>query len=110
MLDETHCDAIMIGRAALGNPWIIKNTICYLETGKLLPNPSIQDTINMIKKHLNYLLKIKPEKPALLEMRTNTCYYLKGIPNTSNIKKELFQTKTKEEFLNVINKIGTPSQ
>lgn len=110
MLDETHCDAIMIGRAALGNPWIIKNTICYLETGKLLPNPSIQDTINMIKKHLNYLLKIKPEKTALLEMRTNTCYYLKGIPNTSNIKKELFQTKTKEEFLNVINKIGTPSQ
>lgn len=110
MLDETKCDAIMIGRAALGNPWIIKNTIHYLNTNELLTNPTTKDKINMIKKHLDYLLKIKPEKTALLEMRTNTCYYLKGIPNTSNIKKELFQTKTKDQFLNVINKIKTPSQ
>lgn len=107
MLDETKCDAIMIGRAALGNPWIIKNTIYYLETGKLRPNPTTKDKINMIKKHFNYLIKIKPEKTALLEMRTNTCYYLKGIPNTSSIKTELFQTKTKDDFLNVIQKIET---
>ena len=62
MLDETKCDAIMIARGALGNPWIIKNTVHYLETGKLLPEPTKQDKIDMIKKHLNYLLEIKPEK------------------------------------------------
>ncbi len=110
MLDETKCDAIMIGRAALGNPWIIKNTIHYLNTNELLKNPNTLDKINMIKKHLNYLLKIKPEKTALLEMRTNACYYLKGIENTSSIKKELFKTNTKEEFLKVIDKIKTPNQ
>ena len=108
MLYQTNCDAIMVGRAALGNPWLIKNTIHYLKTNQLLKNPTTLDKINMIKKHFNYLLKIKNEKTALLEMRTNTCYYLKGMPNTSNIKKELFQTKTKEEFLNVIDKLKTP--
>lgn len=106
MLEETNCDAIMIGRAALGNPWIIKNTIHYLNKNEILKEPTNQDKIKMIEKHFNYLLKIKPEKTALLEMRTNACYYLKGIQNTSNIKKELFQAKTKQEFLNIIKKIS----
>lgn len=109
MLDITGCDAVMIGRSALGNPWIIKNTIHYLKANKLLPPPTTKDKINMIKKHFNYLLKIKPEKTALLEMRTNTCYYLKGIPNTANLKKEIFKTITKEDFLKVIDQIKTSS-
>ena len=107
MLDITGCDAIMIGRAALGNPFIIKNTIHYLKNGELLKEPSTKEKINMIKKHLDYLMQIKEEKTALLEMRTNACYYLKGISNTSSIKKELFQTKTKKEFLKIIEKIDS---
>ena len=107
MIDITGCDAIMIGRAALGNPFIIKNTIHYLEKGELLKEPTTKEKINMIKKHLDYLVQIKEEKTALLEMRTNACYYLKGISNTSSIKKELFQTKTKTEFLKIIEKIDS---
>ena len=106
MLEETGCDAIMIGRAALGNPWIIKNTIHYLETGKLLKEPTKQDKIEMIKKHLNYLLEIKPEKTALLEMRTEASYYLKGLKGAAPYKIKLFQTKTKEEFLKVIDEFS----
>lgn len=105
MIDITGCDAIMIGRAALGNPFIIKNTVHYLEKGELLKEPTTKEKINMIKKHLDYLVQIKEEKTALLEMRTNACYYLKGISNTASIKKELFQTKTKNEFLKIIEKI-----
>ena len=105
MLDYTGCDAIMIGRGVLGNPWLIKNTIHYLETGVLLETQTKKDKINMIKKHLEYLLKIKPEKTAILEMRTITAYYLKGLPGAATIKQEVFKTKTKEEFLEVIDKI-----
>lgn len=105
MLDYTGCDAIMIGRGVLGNPWLIKNTINYLETGKMLKEPTKEYKINMIKKHLEYLLKIKPEKTAILEMRTMTAYYLKGLSSTASIKQEIFKTKTKEEFLKVLNKI-----
>lgn len=106
MLAETKCDAIMIARGALGNPWIIKNTIHYLETGELLKEPTKQDKIDMIKKHLNYLLEIKPEKTALLEMRTQASYYLKGLKGAAPYKIKLFQTKTKEEFLNVIDEFS----
>ena len=105
MLDYTGCDAIMIGRGVLGNPWLIKNTINYLEKGTKPECPSVQEIKKMIKKHLNYLLNIKEEKTALLEMRTQTAYYLKGLPNTAKIKEKIFKTKTKEEFLKIIEEI-----
>ena len=60
----------------------------------------------MIKKHFNYLLEIKPEKVALLEMRTQASYYLKGINNASSYKIRLFQTKTKEEFLKILDEFS----
>lgn len=105
MLEYTGCDAIMIGRAALGNPWIIKETVEYLENNKEIDKPTIEEKKKMIKKHLGYLLEIKNEKTALLEMRTNCAYYLKGIPNTAKIKQEIFKTKTKEEFIKEVDKI-----
>ena len=105
MLEYTGCDAIMIGRAALGNPWIIKETVEYLDNNKEVKKPTIEEKKEMIKKHFNYLLEIKPASVALLEMRTNSAYYLKGIPNTAQIKQEIFKTKTKEEFLEEIDKI-----
>ena len=105
MLDYTGCDAVMIGRGVLGNPWLIKNTVYYLKTGKLLDGPTCKEKIEMIKKHLNYLLKTKNEKNAILEMRTHASYYLKGIRNSAIIKQKLFKTKTKEEFLKVIDEV-----
>lgn len=104
MLDYTGCDAIMIGRAALGNPWILKNTINYLSNEETI-SPTIEDKKEMIKKHFNYLLKFKNEKIALLEMRTITAYYLKGVEKSSRIKEKVFKTKTKEELLKIINEI-----
>ena len=59
----------------------------------------------MIQKHFNYLLKLKNEKTALLEMRTISAYYLKGVKNSAKIKERIFKTKTKEELLEIINKI-----
>ena len=101
MLDFTGCDAIMIGRGVLGNPWLIKNTINYLD-GKELIEVTPNDKLDMIVKHFNYLLEIKEEKTALLEMRTQASYYLKGLKNSSFVKGKLFTCETKEEFLNLI--------
>lgn len=105
MLEKTGCDAIMIARASLGNPWIFKEVKTYLEDEKKLPKVTIEEKKQMIKKHFEYLLKNKNEKTALLEMRTNTAYYLKGIPNMAKVKQEIFKTKTKEEFLNIIESV-----
>ncbi len=106
MLDETGCDAIMIARAALGNPWLLKDIINYLDGKDINTVISKQDKIDMIKKHFNYLLEIKPEKVALLEMRTQASYYLKGVNNASLYKTKLFQTKTKEEFLKILDEFS----
>lgn len=98
MLEETGCDAVMIGRAVLGNPWIIRECITYLETGELLEKPTEEEKINMLLHHFELLLKIKNEKLAVLEIRTHAAYYLKGIKEASSLKNEIFKVKTKEEF------------
>lgn len=104
MLEKTGCTAIMIGRAALGNPFLIQNAVRYLDNLSVLEF-SDSDKINVIKRHFRYLLDIKAEKQAVLEMRTNICYYLKGMKNTSSIKQKVFKCQSKEEFLNIIDSI-----
>jgi len=102
MLKETNCDAIMIGRGALGNPWFIKEVYEYIEKGNIIDKPTYIDKINMAIKHLNLLLEYNNEKKAILEMRSNICYYLKGIPNSTEIKKEIFKVITKKEFIGIL--------
>lgn len=110
MLDETGCDAVMIGRALLGNPWLVKECIDYLEIGKEPEIVTIEERISMIKKHLEYLLESKPLKVAMLEIRSHAAWYLKSVPNSKELKQQIFKTTTKEElfelldnFLKVIN-------
>jgi len=105
MLDYTSCDAVMIGRAVLGNPWLLKETVEYLEEGTLPKEISKQEKVEMLKKHYKLLLETKNEKLASLEIRSHLAWYLKGIPNTSEIKEEIFKTNNKEEILELINQI-----
>lgn len=106
MLDYTKCDAVMIGRGALGNPFLLKQCVDYLDKGILPKEITKKEKLDMMKKHFNYLLEIKDEKTALLEMRTHSAYYLKGIKGSSEIKQKIMQVKEKEEFLNIINQFG----
>lgn len=103
MLDETGCDAVMIGRGALGNPWLIKEVVAYLENGTILPEPSYHDRINMCYKHLDYLLKIKSEKVSVLEMRSHVSWYLKSLPGNTSVKKEIMSAKNSEEIKKILN-------
>jgi len=103
MLDETGCDAIMIGRGVLGNPWLIKECLEYIENGTIPQPVSIQDKISMIKYHLNNLLETKPYKVAMLEIRTHAAYYLKGLPEGKELKVEIFKTKDKEELIKLLD-------
>lgn len=102
MIDQTGCDAVMIGRGVLGNPFLIKQVLTYLKTGELIPNQSPKEKIQTCLKHFDYLLQIKPEKIAVLEMRTHGAWYLKGLPNAVAVKKRLYEITTKEEFINTM--------
>ena len=103
MMDYTKCDAVMIGRGILGNPWLIKECVDYLEDGVLPKEITIKEKFDMIKRHMDLLLDTKSEKVALLEMRTNSAYYLKGIPGTKELKTKIFKTKTKKEIIDLLD-------
>ena len=98
MLDEVGCDAVMIGRAALGNPWILKQTVHYLETGELLEEPTPDQKIIVAKEHLHRLVLAKGEKMGPKEFRSQAAYYLKGIPRSARAKAALNSADTEEEM------------
>ncbi len=102
MLDETGCDAIMIGRGALGNPWIFKQCLKYLENNAIIEEPSNNEKIEMIKEHYRFLKEDKNEHIALLEIRTHALYYLKGMPESKIYKERICKSQTEEEFLNIL--------
>ncbi len=103
MFSYTKCDAIMIGRGVLGNPFLIKKLVTYFEKGIVLEDASYEDKINMCFKHLNYLSKIKNEKVCVLEMRSHIAWYLKGLPNSTSVKNECFKAKTKANLEKILN-------
>ena len=103
MLDETGCDAVMIGRGVLGNPWLIKECVEYLESGKCPTEVSSKEKLEMLKKHFELLCADKDEKLALLEIRTHALWYIKGLPGSANIKNQICKTTNKEELFNILN-------
>ncbi|MGN1371259.1 MAG: tRNA dihydrouridine synthase DusB [Candidatus Coprovivens sp.] len=102
MLDTTGCDAVMIGRGVLGNPWLIKECVSYLENGTKIEPVSFIEKVEMMKRHYKLLLEDKSEKAALLEIRSFIIWYLKGMPKSKEIKNLICQSKTSEEMFNII--------
>ena len=103
MLEYTKCDAIMIGRGALGNPWLIKELSSYLDNQTIPEKPDYKSKIAMCHKHLSYLLKYKSEKVAILEMRSHIAWYIKGLPMYKEIQNQVFKAKTKEEINEILD-------
>jgi tRNA-dihydrouridine synthase B len=102
MLEYTGCDAVMIGRGALGNPWIFREIDQYLKDGTLLERPSHQEIKEMMIRHMESLVELKGEHTAILEMRSHGPWYLRGIDHASTLRKQLSQAKTKDEFIQYI--------
>lgn len=102
MFNETNCDAIMIGRASLGNPYIFKQISHYLKTHEILGEQTKNEKIDMCLKHMKYLLEIKNEKVAILEMRTHAAWYIKGMKDSAIIKNKTFKCETKKELEKVL--------
>lgn len=96
MLEETGCDAIMIGRASNGNPWIFEQVIQYLEKGIETNKPSVEDVKNMILRHLEMLVAYKGEYTAIREMRKQIAWYIKGMPNAAIFRNEINQIESLE--------------
>lgn len=105
MLDETGCDAIMIGRATIGNPWFIRECVEYVENNNIIDGPTNKERIDMMVYHYELIKKNEGDKKAILDIKTHALAYLKYIPQSKQLKTEIALCKTEDEFYNCVNKI-----
>lgn len=97
MFDYTKCNAIMIGRGSIGNPWIFKNILSKSEE-----KPSLREVYDVIEKHYNLLCKLKGEYVAVREMRKHISYYIKGVPGATELRRRINESTSKEDVLEML--------
>lgn len=98
LLEETGCDAIMIGRGAQGNPWIFRRVVHFLETGELLPEPTAAQRVEMAIRHGKMLIAFKGEYIGVREMRRHMGCYMKGLPGAAEVRGKLNYAEHMEEM------------
>ena len=103
MLDETGCDAVMIGRGVLGDPWLIKEVVHYLDTGKQLPPVSMEEKFMMARLHAKRLCNLKGEYVGMREMRGHAAWYVKGLPGSHKLKDALTKMGTFDEMNQILD-------
>jgi len=97
----------MIGRAAIGNPWIFNQIKSYLKNGKPIKKPNINERVNVVKKHLDFSIKWKGEKLGLIEMRRHYTNYFRAIENFKEYRMKLILSESLDYSLEVLNEIST---
>ena len=102
MFEYTGIDGIMIGRGAMGNPWIFEQIKYYLKSGEKLPRPNLQEKYEIIKEHIELAIEEKGEKVALNEMRKHISWYTRNMPNSSGFRDLVNHTENKEELMKII--------
>lgn len=102
MFKETNVDGIMIGRAAFGNPWIFREIIYYLKSGKKLDKPTLEERYDMMVRHINMEIEERGEDVAIKEMRKQLSWYIKNLKDASQMRDKINKISDKEELLNEI--------
>ena len=101
MLDETGCDAIMVARAAQGNPWIFKEIACGMQGIEYAP-PTVEDRVNMAIRHLDMHVRWRGERYAVPEMRKHVAWYLQGAPMSGKLRARVNTMLTQDEVKNAL--------
>jgi tRNA-dihydrouridine synthase B len=103
MIEDTGCDGVMIGRGALGRPWIFRDILNYLKYAEIPKEPKDQDKFSLIIKHLNLMMTQKPEKISVLQMRKHCSWYIKGMHGAAEMRNRFNTVNTKLEMEELIN-------
>lgn len=110
MFEKTNCDAIMIGRGALGNPWIFRRIHAYLNECRVLPDVSINEKMVVMLKHIQKIIEYKDEYTAMREARHHAAYYTKGIRGGAALRKEISTFEHFEQLEELAYKIAKENE
>ena len=102
MFDETGCDAVMIGRGAIHNPWIFRDSKLYLQSGEVPPPPTIEERVELLKRHYEFSVKYKGERKGIIEMRKHLSGYLRGLPYIAKFRLKLMQYDRLQPILDAL--------
>ena len=102
---ETGCEAVMVGRAAQGNPWIFRQMTEYLKTGRILPGPTLEERKQVIVRHLDMLLKFKGDYIGPREMRKHATWYTRGLKGSAELRCLFNQAVSRDDFLRILDKM-----
>ena len=103
MLEETGCDGVLIARGAMGNPWIFREAVALWSKGEKIEPPSLEEKINMIRRHLHDVVELKGEHVGIREMRKHIAWYLKGVRNSAEIRGRVNTAKDAGEMLALLD-------
>ncbi len=98
MIGQTGCDGVMIGRGAMGNPWIFRRTVHYLTTGELLPEPTYLERTEIAREHLRMIVDLYGEDKGIREMRGQIAWYVRGLPGTAQLRRVMTEAVTLEDM------------
>ena len=107
MYDYTGCDYIMVGRGALGNPWVFREIDEYFRTRKIITPPTLDEKLDVLLRHISRAVEYKGEYVGMREARKHTAYYLKGFKNAAKLRNLAFSMETLDDLQKLINEIRT---
>lgn len=98
MLEETGCDLVMVGRGALGRPWVFSQISAYLKTGAVLPDPPVAEKMRIMLEHIRTLCAYKGAHTGMLQARTHAAWYMKGLRGAAGYRREIGALETLEQL------------
>ena len=106
LLEQTGCDAIMIGRGAMGNPWLFRQIGAYLTDTRVLPEPGIHERMAVMLRHIDRTIQYKGERTAMMEARHHAAYYTKGLRGGAGFRRRICQMSHFEELAKLAAEIA----
>jgi tRNA-dihydrouridine synthase len=103
MLRETGCDAVMLGRAAFGDPWVFRRVRALAERGERVPPPSADERLEAGLHHLRLMSASVGPEQAAREMRKHVAWYVKGLPHSARVREQVNRTRTVEEMAGLLH-------
>ncbi len=105
LLEETGCDMVMVGRGAMGNPWIFSEINAYLSEGVVLASPTLSERMNIMRRHIEKLCEYKGEDVGMREARKHIAWYIKGLHGAAALRNDAGRLRTLDEFYSLIKRV-----